>query len=266
MIKLIMSDMDGTLLDGNGCLPEEFGEILTELHKRHVIFAPASGRQYFALRHQFADYADDLLFFAENGTYVSYHDVELFSSPMQPAMVSRVLNLAEKVPGVYPVVCGKKGAYVTSRNDGFFAEMEKYYTHYQLISDFAAIDDEVIKVSLCDAQQADAEHNIYPVMKPLSGRLQVAVSGGYWVDVMNFGINKGIAIQQVQKKLHIAPNECAAFGDYMNDAEMMSSVYYSFAMANAHPKIKELARFETASNQEHGVLKGIQWLMDQKLC
>lgn len=39
MIKLIMSDMDGTLLDGNGCLPEEFGEILTELHKRHVIFA-----------------------------------------------------------------------------------------------------------------------------------------------------------------------------------------------------------------------------------
>ena len=66
--------------------------------------------------------------------------------------------------------------------------------------------------------------------------------------------------------MRIAPNECAAFGDYMNDAEMMSSVYYSFAMANAHPKIKELARYETASNEEHGVLQGIQWLLDQGLC
>jgi hydroxymethylpyrimidine pyrophosphatase-like HAD family hydrolase len=60
--------------------------------------------------------------------------------------------------------------------------------------------------------------------------------------------------------------ECAAFGDYMNDAEMMSSVYYSSAMDNAHPKIKELARFTTASNVEHGVLQGIQKLIDDGLC
>lgn len=257
--------MDGTLLDDAGCLPEEFGEVLAELHAHHVMFAPASGRQYFALRHQFAAYADDLLFFAENGTYVSYHDIELFSSPMQPGLVRKVLQLAKDIPGVYPVVCGKKGAYVTSRNDAFFAEMEKYYTHYELVRDFAEITDDVIKVSLCDAQNEDAEHNIYPAMRPLAGRLQVAVSGSYWVDVMNFGINKGIAIQQVQKLLHISPRECAAFGDYLNDLEMMSSVYYSYAMANAHPKIKEIANFRAPSNTEHGVMVTIQEFIDKKM-
>ena len=53
---------------------------------------------------------------------------------------------------------------------------------------------------------------------------------------------------------------------FMNDAEMMSSVYYSFAMENAHPKIKELARYQTASNREYGVLQGIQKLIDDGLC
>ena len=74
------------------------------------------------------------------------------------------------------------------------------------------------------------------------------------------------SIQQVQKRLKIAPMECAAFGDFMNDVEMMSSVYYSFAMENAHPYIKKLARFMTASNKEHGVLQGIQKLIDDGLC
>ncbi len=265
MIKLIMSDMDGTLLDENGCLPKEFGDVLRQLRERHVVFAPASGRQYFALRHQFEPWADELLFFAENGTFVNYHDVELFSSPMESGVVRQVLTAACEIPGVYPVVCGKRGAYVTSRNDAFFAEMEKYYTHYEMVQDFADVQDEVIKISLCDARNADAEHTIYPVMRPFDGRLQVAVSGGYWVDIMNFGINKGIAIQQVQKLLGIAPKECAAFGDYLNDLEMMSSVYYSYAMENAHPKIKEVANFLAPSNKEHGVMRMIQAMIDKKM-
>ena len=82
---------------------------------------------------------------------------------------------------------------------------------------------------------------------------------------MNFGINKGIAIQQVQKLLHISPRECAAFGDYLNDLEMMSSVYYSYAMANAHPKIKEIANFRAPSNTEHGVMVTIQEFIDKKM-
>ena len=49
MIKLVFCDMDGTLLDERGDLPEGLGAILAELKARGVIFAPASGRQYAAL-------------------------------------------------------------------------------------------------------------------------------------------------------------------------------------------------------------------------
>ena len=48
MIKLIMSDMDGTLLDENGQLPQGFDDIIRQLQERNVLFAPCSGRQYSA--------------------------------------------------------------------------------------------------------------------------------------------------------------------------------------------------------------------------
>lgn len=65
MIKIIFSDMDGTLLDDRGNVPEGFDEIAAELKKRGVMFAPASGRQYYSLEDSFQKYKDDFLFLAE---------------------------------------------------------------------------------------------------------------------------------------------------------------------------------------------------------
>ena len=73
------------------------------------------------------------------------------------------------------------------------------------------------------------------------------------------------AFQRQLKRFGIRPEECAAFGDYMNDAEMMEAVSYSFAMGNAYPAIKKLARFETGTNVEKGVLMGIERLMKEGL-
>lgn len=64
----------------------------------------------------------------------------------------------------------------------------------------------------------------------------------------------------------LCPEECAAFGDYMNDKEMLESVYYSYAMENAYPEIRKTARFTTRSNDEHGVMWQIGQLLDQGLC
>ena len=66
MIKLIFSDMDGTLLTSENKLPANFDETMTELKKRGVIFCPASGRQYFSLLKSFEKYVDEFLFLAEN--------------------------------------------------------------------------------------------------------------------------------------------------------------------------------------------------------
>ena len=267
MIKLIMSDMDGTLLDENGRLPKGFADIARQLKEKGGFFAPCSGRQYYSLLDTFKGYEDEFLFLAENGTMVRYHGKELFSSTMQRPLGLKALQATAALPGIYEVFCGKKDAYVCKNRmtDEFAAELNKYYTHSAVVDSWEDVDDEMIKASFFDAT-GKAGERIMPALQKFAGPFQIALSSDYWVDVMNFDINKGIAIQQVQKKLHIAPMECAAFGDFMNDAEMMSSVYYSFAMANAHPKIKELARYQTASNREYGVLQGIQKLIDDGLC
>jgi len=72
---------------------------------------------------------------------------------------------------------------------------------------------------------------------------------------MNQNINKGIALEKLQKSLNILPEETMAFGDYMNDIEMLSKASYSYAMENAHPFVKEMASFEAASNDSFGVLE-----------
>ena len=50
MVKLIITDMDGTLLDDNNNINEEFWNIEKELNKKGIIFAAASGRQYYSLK------------------------------------------------------------------------------------------------------------------------------------------------------------------------------------------------------------------------
>lgn len=267
MIKIIFSDMDGTLLDENGQLPEEFPQVIEEMKEYGVLFAPASGRQYYSLRDSFPDYKDVFLFVAENGTMVMYKGKEISSSPMPRKLALKALREGLENTPAFCVACGKKSAYIlkSQYKPEFMAEVSKYFSHAQAVESFEDIEDDIIKVSFFDAD-ANAAKTLYPYLKKYNGRLQVVLASAYWVDIIGFGINKGMAIQQVQKKLRITPKECAAFGDYMNDAEMMSSVYYSYAMANAHPKVKELARFEAKSNAEHGVMVQIRELLKSGLC
>lgn len=65
MIKMIFSDMDGTLLDEQGQLPDGFDSVARCLRERGVMFAPCSGRQYFSLLDTFRDYREEFLFLAE---------------------------------------------------------------------------------------------------------------------------------------------------------------------------------------------------------
>ncbi len=263
MIKLIFCDMDGTLLDEWGNLPEGFGEILAALKARGVIFAPASGRQYAALLRQFRPFADDLIFCAENGAYVVRRGKELFSKTIKAHLTTEILRCAAALKEAYIIWCGKKYAYVTNRNEAFFAEMEKYYTEYKIIKDFTDIDDPPVKFSVCDPIKADSEHTIYPAFNSLSKDLQVVISSNYWIDIMQKGVNKGIAVRRLQEILGITPAECLGFGDYLNDVEMLVAVGESYAMQNAHPLAKKAAKYIAPPNNENGVVRVISRLIDE---
>ena len=76
------------------------------------------------------------------------------------------------------------------------------------------------------------------------------------------GINKGTAILDIREKLGISFEETMAFGDYLNDKEMLENVNYSYAMANAHPIIKQVAKYEAPSNDENGVTTVIKQMLN----
>ncbi len=262
-IKVIFCDMDGTLLDENSNLPPDFDEVIGETLRRGAIFAPASGRQYSALVLQMERYADDFVFISENGTFAARHDEELFSSEMDKAEVLRILKEGTGVPGAYPVLCGKRMAYVGEEFRPYLGEMEKYFTQNRIVPDMEAVAarEPIIKVAYCDAEQGDAEHTIYPGLAKLRGPVHVALSSNYWVDIMNPGMNKGVAVQKLQELLRIPPENCAAFGDYLNDLEMLKAVKYSFAMENAHPALFEAAAYRAEPNTVYGVTKKIRDLL-----
>ena len=266
-IKLIFCDMDGTLLDGNSDLPPDFDEVIGEVIRRGAVFAPASGRQYSALVLQMEKYADEFVFISENGTFAARHDEELFSSEMKVADVLRILEAGSRIPGAYPVLCGKRMAYVGEEFRPYLREMEKYFTQNEIVPDLTATAKRVplIKVAYCDAEQGDAERTIYPGLKALDGPVHVALSSNYWVDIMNPGMSKGVAVRHVQKILGVAPENCAAFGDYLNDLEMLRAVKYGFAMENAHPALLAATPYRAPANTAYGVTKKLRELLDEEM-
>ena len=267
MIKLILSDMDGTLLDEEAKLPAGFDSMMAKLKERGVMFAPASGRQYYSLLDTFADYADSFLFISDNGTMVRQHGEEIFSDVIDHKLALNLLDSMTEQEGIYNVYCGKKKVYLLrkKRPEVYLKEFRNYFREIEFVDSFAEIDDEPIKVSFF-TPAADAAVKIFPLFAETEKTMQVVLASAYWVDITNCGANKGMAVRRIQERLGLAPEECAAFGDYMNDKEMLESVYYSYAMANAYPELKEIARFTAKSNAENGVLRQIQQFVDDGLC
>ena len=75
-IRLIACDMDGTLLDDNSAIHDEFWPLIDQLHARGITFCPASGRQYHSMFERFKPIVEEVIFIAENGTYVAEHGTE----------------------------------------------------------------------------------------------------------------------------------------------------------------------------------------------
>ena len=254
--------MDGTLLTSENKLPEGFVEMMAELKRRNVIFAPASGRQIFSLMRSFKEYVDEFLFLAENGTLVTYRGEEIFSRSLGVENALNVLAATKDFENILRVYCGKKDAYILREQNTpeFNAELEKYYTHNGIVDSFDEIDDEPLKVALFDPT-GNSKKNIYDKLAQFYDSLQVVLSSDYWVDVMSPNISKGEAVKNVQRVMNFKPEECAAFGDYLNDFEMLQAVGYGFAMANAHPDLKKFSKFETTSNDQACVIVGIRQLI-----
>lgn len=257
MIKLIACDMDGTLLDSRKRLPDGLMNTLEKLRAQGVAFAVASGRQYAALRRDLEPLVPYIYFICENGALVMREDKQVLIDPIDSACLPSIIAAARTLERVYPVLCRPHCAYIehTAAPD-FREETLRYYLGQQVVPDLSALTDtpDVCKVAFYD--EGDAQTHELPVLSSqLSDRLAVTLSGEHWVDVMQPGVHKGKAMLGLQRLLGIRPEECMAFGDYLNDYELLEAVGESYAMENAHPQLKQIARHIAPSNDENGVMR-----------
>ena len=260
-IRLIATDMDGTLLNSKHELSDSFLPVFRKLKDQGIIFVAASGRQYYNLLKTLDTVKDEVIFAAENGSYVVYQNQELHVQAINPEIVGDLILIARRIKGTYPIICGKKKAYVESADPEFINHLKLYFERFEIVDDLLEVtDDQFLKFTLCDL--AGSEGNSYPHYKHLEGLLQVKVSGPIWLDISHKQANKGVAMEVLQKKFGISFEETMIFGDYFNDLEMLQKGYFSYSMANAHPDIRNVARFAAKSNDENGVVVVLEEVLD----
>ena len=262
-IKLVVTDMDGTLLDDQKNMPPDFPEwVLNHPGIKTVI---ASGRQYYTLYEEFekVEIADKLIYIAENGGLVVNGKNILYQNTLKKSEVREVFKRIETQDGVTAVLCGVKSAYLSENASAFVEEQTRlYYRRLKFISnltDCPEIESEnIIKIALyIDDYQAA---NMIKNLRDLGGRLKSVVSGPDWIDIGAQEVNKGSALAAIQDFYKISQAESMGFGDYMNDYEFLERCGESYAMANACPEILNLTKYRTAANTEDGVMKILRGL------
>lgn len=264
--RLVALDMDGTLLDETSEVPEAFWPLLARAHDAGMTLAPASGRQLATLRNMFEERAGfPMTFIAENGTAVYHHGRIIDTTAIPREDVLRALDVSATISTPHEVViCLPEVAYVRRGiKESTRAEMLKYYVSVEYVDDIRAVaaDSDVIKLAFYCPSGTEA--HIYPPLADAAGDLNLAVSGEVWLDIMAQGADKGQALKHMAAKLDIPIAETAAFGDFLNDYELLDAAGTAVAMDNAHQKLKDIADVIAPSNVDGGVMTVLNAWLDQ---
>ena len=265
MLKLIATDMDGTLLNSKKELPEKTFDIINRLHAKGITFAVASGREYNSLVNIYKEIADKIVIISDNGARITYNGKMISHDIMAQHSIDEIMHAVSQIPDLKLTICCLNSTYMFEEN--VLSEMsneliESYFPDRIIINDLSEIpaDDQIIKFAIFDPKR-NSRTNIYEKLKNLEHKYQLAVSGTEWMDIMNLGVNKGVAIQKLQEKLSATAEETMVFGDELNDYEMMQRAYYSYAMENAVDKIKKVSNFTAPSNEDQGVIRILENLL-----
>ncbi len=277
-LRLVVPDMDGTLLNGDDEVPDSFWGLLPELRRRGIMVVPASGRQYATLHGMFASHGIRT-FICENGTLVVHDDDVVSTSPLDSPTVERIIDIVrtgESSRNTGLVVCGPQRAYVERDDEAFITEAHRYYRSLEVVPNLHTVPEieagTVLKCAVFDFDSAaQAAAALFTGGGPGVADLrsgagggpghQVVVSGRNWIDIMNGAANKGRALRALEMSLGVPRSGVAVFGDYLNDLEMMAEGDWSFAMGNGHGAVQRAARFIAPRNTDEGVVQVLRRLL-----
>ncbi len=240
MIRLIASDLDGTLLPTQGsAISERLFTQIRELQEKGILFCAASGRQYQSLRRLFAPVIDDIAYVCENGSIVYYQDKVVGQTLIDYQDALQLVAQINAEPDCEALVSGVNACYIFDGNCTALEEaLQVNNNRYTIVKDARELPEEIIKISIY-CQKGAAPYA--PIFAPVwEKHLNVAIAGKQWLDFTL--AHKGVGLSQLTKTCGIAPRDTMVFGDNFNDIGMFRFAGVSYAMENANPAVQETAQ------------------------
>lgn len=250
--KVIFFDIDGTLLDHDKALPKTAYEAVLELKNQGYYVAIATGRAAFA----FEDLREQLgieTYVSLNGQYVVHEGEVVYKNPLDFEGIKQLETLSAKKR--HPLVYLDAAGWQTNvQGDPYVDEA----INSLKIDAPLVYDPEAYKKS--DTYQAllFCEANAEKPYEEALDTFDFIRWHDYSVDVLPKGGSKALGIKKLMENLQVENENTYAFGDGLNDREMLHMIPNSVAMGNAREEVKTIAKYVTTDVAEDGILNGIK--------
>lgn len=244
MIRLIASDIDGTLLQNGATeIPPEIFDHIHRLEKKGILFCPASGRQYTSLRRLFAPVADQVPFLCENGAVVygpGSPGPILSKTVMDRRLAEELCAGILALPETEVLISGADVSYLCPKTPDLEDQIRWFLGNRTAVLPAPAdVPEDIIKVSAyCPNGIEAAKAALFPKWEQ---HFRCAVAGAVWVDFTL--ADKGLGISRLCEALGLRLEEVMAFGDNYNDVSMLERAGRPYLMEGAAPELR--ARFST---------------------
>ena len=269
-IKIIATDMDGTLLDQRGQLDLlRLEKILDKLDQRGVRFVIATGNEVHRMRQLLEHLAERVVLVVANGARIFENNELLQAQTWDDAMVDRALGHFKgrecQDQFVVTAMNGgfvKKGTVFTELDKFMTPEMiEKLYQRMQFVDEFdSKLFGGVLKMSMVVGEER-SDSVLQEINDLFDGHVRAVSSGYGCIDILQDGIHKAWGLEELLKRWNLKPEQIMAFGDSENDIEMLELAGISYAMENAEDRVKEIATEVAPANSQAGVYQVLEnWL------
>ena len=242
--RLLVSDMDGTLLDREGKVSEENRFWIERLREEGIGFTLASGRERKAMREVLEQLRVDAPYVCSNGSEVWHGDTLLERHLLAPEQIERLVRLSRSY-GTMIEAYSTAGGF---DRDGMPQAVEEY-DWLQFV--FKHPDPAVIR-----------ELTIRLAGEPLA----MSQSDVTKLDINPFGVSKAAGAARAAMALGLDAGQVAAIGDNGNDLAMIRWAGIGIAPQNARDEVKAEADYVTAADHDrHAVAEAIRWLLGREI-
>ena len=269
-IRVIATDMDGTLLDPKGQLDlPRLEKILDKLDQCDIRFVIATGNEVHRMRQLLGHLAERVVLVVANGARIFENNELIQAQTWDDAIVDKALGHFKgrecQDQFVVTAMNGgfvKKGTVFTELDKFMTPEMiEKLYQRMNFVDEFdSSLFGGVLKMSMVVGEER-LDSVLQEINDLFDGHVRAVSSGYGCIDILQDGIHKAWGLVELLKRWNLKPEQIMAFGDSENDIEMLELAGISYAMENAEEAVKRVATKVAPANSQAGVYKVLEnWL------